>query len=526
MGLEPGQVLDGKYKIVRIIGEGGMGAVFEGANTFINRRVAIKVLHANAAANDAIIKRFEREAQAAGTIGSDHILEVLDLGTLPGGDRYMVMEFLDGEELSARIERLGTLTPRQLAPLIRQTLLGLRAAHAAQIIHRDLKPDNIFVLREKAGQKDFVKIIDFGISKFSALAGDMSMTTTGSVMGTPFYMSPEQAKGSASVDARTDLYAVGVIMYEALTGRVPFEGTSFNDLMFKIVLSDAPALPETIQGDFRALVQKAMARDSAQRYQTAEEFIAAIDQWLVAEGLRESGAGGVAGFDQTSPAGLAGGSRRATLTPAAAMTQQGLAPNATTQAGLVPNAMTQAGLAPNTGAAQTDGNWEASREDTPSVVPTNKSPVPLIAAGVAALLVAAGAAFALLGGSGEGEKAATAVAEPPAESPPVKAVEPPVKTEPAQPAKVEPPKPAESSKVQPVVEPAKAEPAKTEPATTKPAATTAATTKPATTATTKPATTTKSTTTTTKPATTTKSPTTTKPTTTTTKPKGGVDLGY
>lgn len=506
MGLEPGQVLDGKYKIVRIIGEGGMGAVFEGANTFINRRVAIKVLHATAAANDAIIKRFEREAQAAGTIGSDHILEVLDLGTLPGGDRYMVMEFLDGEELSARIERLGTLTPRQLAPLIRQTLLGLRAAHAAQIIHRDLKPDNIFVLREKAGQKDFVKIIDFGISKFSALAGDMSMTTTGSVMGTPFYMSPEQAKGSGSVDARTDLYAVGVIMYEALTGRVPFEGTSFNDLMFKIVLSDAPALPETIQGDFRALVQKAMSRDSAQRYQTAEEFIAAIDQWLVAEGLRESGAGGVTGFDQTAPAGRAGAAHRSTL--------------ATAPGGAVPGGATPLGGPQAIGGTQTDGNWEASPQDAPSVIPTNKSSTPLIAAGVAALLVAAGGAFALLGGSSsdaDADRTPTAVAEPPAVSEPTKlekSVEPPKVAEP----KAEPPKTAAPPEAEPrKSEPVKVEPEKSEPVQAKPAATEPVKVKPTTTA--KPAT---------KPATstTTKSTATTTKPTTTTAPKGGVDLGY
>lgn len=516
MGLEPGQVLDGKYKIVRIIGEGGMGAVFEGANTFINRRVAIKVLHATAAANDAIIKRFEREAQAAGTIGSDHILEVLDLGTLPGGDRYMVMEFLDGEELSARIERLGTLTPRQLAPLIRQTLLGLRAAHAAQIIHRDLKPDNIFVLREKAGQKDFVKIIDFGISKFSALAGDMSMTTTGSVMGTPFYMSPEQAKGSGSVDARTDLYAVGVIMYEALTGRVPFEGTSFNDLMFKIVLSDAPALPEAIQADFRAIVQKAMSRDSAQRYQTAEEFVAAIDQWLVAEGLRESGAGGVTGFDQTAPAGRAGVAHRSTLATAA-MTH-GAAPGGTVPGG----GATQLGGPQAVGGTQTDGNWEASPQDAPSVIPTNKSSTPLIAAGVAALLIAAGGAFAFLGGSSSdaaADRTPTAVAEPPAVSEPAKlekSVEPPQVAEP----KTEPQKAAVLPEAEPrKSEPVKSEPVQAKPAQAKPAATEPAKVKPATTA--KPATATKPATS----ATTKSAATTTKPATTT-PPKGGVDLGY
>lgn len=304
MALTPGQTLDGKYRIVKLIGEGGMGSVFEGLNVLINRKVAIKVLHGAAAGNEQVLRRFEREAQAAGTIGSDHILEVIDLGMLPDGDRYMVMEFLEGEELSARIKRKGTLAPAEIAALIRQTLVGLKAAHAAQIIHRDLKPDNIFVLREKAGRPDFVKIIDFGISKFNALAGDMSMTTTGAVMGTPYYMSPEQAKGSANVDARTDIYAVGVIMYQALTGHVPFDGTSFNDLMFKIVLAETPELPDDVPVAFRNIVRKSMARDVKDRYQSAEDFIGAIDLFL-AGGDPEGLASADSELSNTAPGGLA-----------------------------------------------------------------------------------------------------------------------------------------------------------------------------------------------------------------------------
>src|SRR5688572_10635380 len=150
MSLQPGQILDNKYRVVRMIGEGGMGAVFEGENTAIHRRVAIKVLHPNASADSGAVMRFEREAQAAGRIGSDHILEVLDLGRMEDGARYMVMEFLDGEPFSSRIRRLGRLTGPQMAPLVRQILVGLGAAHGAGIVHRDLKPDNIFILREKA----------------------------------------------------------------------------------------------------------------------------------------------------------------------------------------------------------------------------------------------------------------------------------------------------------------------------------------------------------------------------------------
>src|SRR5260221_820693 len=168
MSLEIGQIIEGKYRIVRLIGEGGMGAVYEGENVRIRRRVAIKVLHAATATNAEAVQRFEREAQAAGRIGSDHILEVLDLGTLANNDRFMVMEYLDGEPLSSRIQRRVRLTPREIVPLTRQILAGLGAAHPAGIIHRDLKPHNILHLRPEAGPADSLKIIDFCIFKIQA----------------------------------------------------------------------------------------------------------------------------------------------------------------------------------------------------------------------------------------------------------------------------------------------------------------------------------------------------------------------
>jgi serine/threonine-protein kinase len=295
MDVTIGQLIDSKYRIVRMLGQGGMGAVYEGENVRIHHRVAIKVLHAGIATNSDALERFEREAQAAGKIGSDHIVEVYDLGELANGSRYMVMEYLEGENLSMRIQNHGRMPAEAIAPVMMQLLEGLGAAHAAGIVHRDLKPDNIFLVRSKKTGGDFVKIVDFGVSKFNKLSGDsaMSMTRTGAVIGTPYYMSPEQAKGAKSTDHRSDLYSVGVVLYECATGQVPFQADTFNELMFKIVLETPPDPEVLVQGidpRFAAIIKKAMAREADARFQTAGEFQQAIASWMGAVGGVMSGA--------------------------------------------------------------------------------------------------------------------------------------------------------------------------------------------------------------------------------------------
>src|SRR5688572_15226345 len=302
MSLKVGDRIEGKYEIKRLLGEGGMGAVYEGENTLIHRRVAIKVLHSGVAALEEAVKRFENEAQAAGRIGSDHIVEVLDLGRLESGDRYMVMEFLKGESLSARIAARGRLSPSEICDVGLQLLEGLSAAHEAGIIHRDLKPDNIFLLTKAKGRADFVKIFDFGISKFNGLGKDFSMTRTGSVMGTPYYMSPEQARGAKNLDARLDVYAAGVILFEAATGRVPFDGDTFNELLIKIVTEEAPSvrqLAPDLDPGLADIIDRARQKNPDQRFGSAREFRDALAGWL--DGAISSVATGA-----TLPLGAAG----------------------------------------------------------------------------------------------------------------------------------------------------------------------------------------------------------------------------
>jgi serine/threonine-protein kinase len=277
-----GTTLLGRYQITRKIGQGGMGAVFEATHTLIGKRLAVKVLLDKYARRDSIVRRLEQEARLASSIGHEHIIDITDFGTTDDGRTFVVMEFLEGESLADCLHREGTLPEQRILKIAYQIASALGAAHAKGIVHRDVKPENVFLLRRK--DQDFVKVVDFGISK-SLRASDaggkeeenVRLTQTGMVLGTPLYMSPEQARGDENLDHRIDVYAVGVIMYELATGRVPFLGTNYLSVISQ-VLNERPKPPREIRpelsDEFEAIVLRALEKDKESRYQSTEELVA------------------------------------------------------------------------------------------------------------------------------------------------------------------------------------------------------------------------------------------------------------
>jgi serine/threonine protein kinase len=273
-----GKTIGGKYVVRSVLGEGGMGAVFEAEHLTIGRSVAVKVLHPSQARKKDAVRRFHQEARAAGAIGHPNICEVYDLGTLEDGAPYLVMEKLVGETLADRIAAEGGLPFDDVIDVLTQVLSGLVAAHEKGIVHRDIKPENVFLTR-RVGCPPICKLLDFGVSKMIAPLGqkeeDLELTRTGMVMGTPYYMSPEQARGDRNLDARVDLYACGVILFEALTGKRPFTAANYNALLLQILSSKprpARELRPALPAGFDAVISKAMARNRDDRYPSAADF--------------------------------------------------------------------------------------------------------------------------------------------------------------------------------------------------------------------------------------------------------------
>lgn len=271
-----GSVLAGRYEITRQIGQGGMGAVYEATHKLIGKRVAVKVLLDKYAERDQIVARLEQEARLASSIGHEHIIDITDFGQTNDGRTFVVMEYLEGESLAELLEREGTLPEQRILRIAHQIASALSAAHAKGILHRDVKPENVFIIKRKS-TSEFVKVVDFGISKSLKVEGGDSprLTQTGMVLGTPLYMSPEQARGDDELDERIDVYALGVIMYELATGEVPFQGNNYLNIISQ-VLNDDPVPPRDVRPDlspeFEAVCLKALAKEVEDRYESADEL--------------------------------------------------------------------------------------------------------------------------------------------------------------------------------------------------------------------------------------------------------------
>jgi serine/threonine-protein kinase len=272
-----GRVIDGRYRIEEQLGEGGMGVVYLASHTVLGKKLALKVLRGEMAKEEDTVKRFMQEAQAATAIGQQNIIDISDFGQLPDGTTYFVMEHLDGMALTKLIKQGGSIPMVDAIRIVRQIAAALGAAHQVGVIHRDLKPDNVMLIT-RGGDPYFVKVLDFGIAKVGGAAS--KLTKTGMVFGTPHYMAPEQAAGQA-VDRRTDIYALGVIMYEMFTGKVPFDADTFMAILSKHMF-EAPIPPSQQATDVKLgaiedVIMKALAKKPEDRYQHMEELISDLD---------------------------------------------------------------------------------------------------------------------------------------------------------------------------------------------------------------------------------------------------------
>jgi serine/threonine protein kinase len=271
--LEPGTIFIDKYKIERQLGEGGMGVVFAATHIELADRVAIKVMRREVAGRADVVDRFVREARASVRLKGEHVARTFDVGRTADGLPYIVMEYLDGVDLMALVHARGRLPVGEVVDYVLQTCEAMAEAHAQTIVHRDIKPANLFVAQRPDGSP-LVKVLDFGISK--ALDRDLQLTTSQAMLGTPAYMSPEQLRTSKDVDTRTDIWSLGVVMWELLSGAQPFAAASFGDLVVRVVTEPAPSLGDFVPPALASVVARCLERDPAARFQTVADLASAI----------------------------------------------------------------------------------------------------------------------------------------------------------------------------------------------------------------------------------------------------------
>jgi len=272
-------VVASKYALEYMIGQGGMGTVWAAKHTSLGQRAAVKFISIAHIESQDALRRFDAEAKAAATIRSRNVVQVYDNGELEDGTPYMVMEYLEGESLHSRVERDGSIDAAEALRIVRHVGKALSVAHGMGIIHRDVKPENVFLATSPDDNEYTAKVLDFGVAKFMQRGPAQARTRTGTIVGTPLYMSPEQVRGLKTIDHRTDVYSLGALTFTMLTGTVVFDGKTFGDLLFQICTEPlpkmtevAPWLPAAVDGWF----EKACARSPDDRFQTVQDMVEAL----------------------------------------------------------------------------------------------------------------------------------------------------------------------------------------------------------------------------------------------------------
>ncbi|MBX3192927.1 MAG: protein kinase [Labilithrix sp.] len=426
MQLQENMVVADRFRLVRMIGRGGMGSVWQAMHLGLDTPCAVKFIEGELANVAEAHARFEREAKAAAQLRSPHVVQIFDHGVWQGRP-YIAMELLDGEDLGKRIAKEhGRLSPGTVNTVIQQVCRALSKAHQSGVVHRDLKPDNIFLVTDD--DREIVKILDFGVAKQTSNTIDGSNTKTGAMLGTPYYMSPEQAQGIKSVDARSDLWSLAVIVFQCITGRLPFESEALGDLLVKIIVNPIP-MPSSVYAmcppGFDNWWVKASDRNPDNRFQTAKAFAEALGMALGQSSVTDI-------TDRSKLKALGGATAMMAQAPNMTTPQHEVRsavpntpmPGAQTAAMITPNPMMQtpgpAHMPPPAHAAQTGATF--SGVEPPVTVPKSGPPVGLlIGLGAVALIGLALGGVALMRG-----RAAPPPSEPVAASAPPEASSAPV----------------------------------------------------------------------------------------------------